>query len=348
LWIAYSAPVFSPTQVFGGALTIRIDLNEFNGRAHALQTSIGLEGSYVLMMTSNGMLLGSNLGFPPFSCKIENHCVSEDVKPISQFTDSLILSNLHSLIIQQFGSYGNIYDSYLDLTVGDVTYVAYFSKDLKTYQFSPSYNLVYLVPRRTLYAKSDRQQIMSMSVSIVIVFAVIGLSIPVLNAVIRPLTKIKDEMIGIFLKMNIKKQVFSDDFTKLLHEGKAGSKKRIIRVKTKESKSHRLSKFTDIQELQVAFNRMGKVIKAFEKFVPIQSVKAILYNEPLASELYVKKVQVGIFFSDIKDFTTMAETLSSERLIHLLAMYFAAMTKILETYNGVVGGMKKLMHLTSK
>ncbi|KAL7746260.1 hypothetical protein RI367_008401 [Sorochytrium milnesiophthora] len=365
--IAYSAPLYDQRNTFTGVLTTRFSLTTFD----SLVTNVlslnnnSLSDADFAVFTAGGVLLGNTFGFPSMSCSTAI-CAASDIKTIRQYNNTYMAA-LHQCIISTFGSYGNIgkQASPCTPTIGTSLYLLYVSPVTSSALTSQWY-MASFVPRSSMYSQSDRNQTLLMAISAVVGFFVMAISTPLFNSVIRPLISIKDEMIGIFV--NSSTEADSDEMD-LVHgepsvleanttsphlgggsaqhpEHVAGTTTTTMATATAASalppppvhrERMKLSLLTEIRELQAAFARMKKVINAFEKFVPRQSVRAILYDEPWASQLHVDRRNVGIFFSDIKDFTTLAENMPSEQLIHLLAQYFAAMTKKLDLYHGVVG-----------
>ncbi|KAJ3176541.1 hypothetical protein HDU87_005235 [Geranomyces variabilis] len=98
----------------------------------------------------------------------------------------------------------------------------------------------------------------------------------------------------------------------------------------------RLSRLSEISDLQISFLKMKETIRAFERFVPPVVVQRIIGRESKAKELYVEKKEVAMLFSDIQDFTTIAERMPSEVLISMLAQYFDEMTRAIERSHGVL------------
>ncbi len=74
---------------------------------------------------------------------------------------------------------------------------------------------------------------------------------------------------------------------------------------------------------------------AFAKYVPEKVINKILDN-PEALALSGDEKTVSILFSDIVNFTAIAETLSSEKLVKLLNLYFTQMTSIVLEQGGII------------
>jgi adenylate cyclase len=85
-------------------------------------------------------------------------------------------------------------------------------------------------------------------------------------------------------------------------------------------------------------NKNNKYIKMANKvarYVPSQVWQAIS-NNTLETSLDNKRKKLTIFFSDIKGFTELSETLSPDDLAHLLNTYFDKMSTIAKKYGGTI------------
>jgi len=73
----------------------------------------------------------------------------------------------------------------------------------------------------------------------------------------------------------------------------------------------------------------------FSKFVSKDIVNELLAN-PESLKLGGEKKELTVFFSDIRGFTTMSESLSPEDLVHLLNEYLSTMTDLVIAYKGTI------------
>jgi len=92
----------------------------------------------------------------------------------------------------------------------------------------------------------------------------------------------------------------------------------------------------DVSHLQDAFCRLAISVRAFARFVPESVVKNIVRGNEKCLELHVRRREVTVMFSDIKNFTTIAEALPEPDLLYLLTRYLTEMTNIIEAFGGVV------------
>jgi class 3 adenylate cyclase len=92
----------------------------------------------------------------------------------------------------------------------------------------------------------------------------------------------------------------------------------------------------DVVELQDSFCRLSRAIETFSKFVPEPVVRNLVRSDEKATRLHVDKRVVTIMFSDIQGFTSLSETLPLNDLVFMLTLYLSTMTRIVESYGGVV------------
>jgi adenylate cyclase len=98
----------------------------------------------------------------------------------------------------------------------------------------------------------------------------------------------------------------------------------------------------EIGQLTGSFNDMVAGLKerdlisnTFGRYVD-QEIAAKLLARPEAARLGGEKRPVVIMFSDIRDFTPIAEALSPEATIQLVNLYFSRMVEVLRQYHGII------------
>jgi class 3 adenylate cyclase len=96
------------------------------------------------------------------------------------------------------------------------------------------------------------------------------------------------------------------------------------------------SRLREVRDLQHAFTSMSRSIEMFKRYVPNSVVRDIVRGDERAMRLHVSQREVTIMFSDIANFTSIAESLKQVDLLFLLTRYFSIMTRIVETYEGLV------------
>ena len=84
----------------------------------------------------------------------------------------------------------------------------------------------------------------------------------------------------------------------------------------------------EVDQLMVATHDMKRGLRSFGKYVPADLVRQILASGGEA-ELGGQKAALTVFFTDIKDFTTISERMEPEALVDQLGEYFEAMSSAL-------------------
>ncbi len=98
----------------------------------------------------------------------------------------------------------------------------------------------------------------------------------------------------------------------------------------------------ELGQLTEAFNRMAAELRTkeqirdtFGKFVDPRVVATLLSGQAANAPLAERR-PVTIFFSDIKQFTSISELLTADTIVRLLNAYFTSMTRIVQTRKGIV------------
>ena len=91
----------------------------------------------------------------------------------------------------------------------------------------------------------------------------------------------------------------------------------------------------EIQTMDNAIQAMKTSLKAFRLYVPEVLVKKLISSGE-SIEIGGKEREISILFSDIKDFTQIAEKIPPQELIQQLSEYFDAMTVTIEDNAGTV------------
>ena len=93
---------------------------------------------------------------------------------------------------------------------------------------------------------------------------------------------------------------------------------------------------TTLSELQESRQRLAvleQVKGELSKFVP-ESVKRLLEENPDATELEKKSVEVSIVFLDIAGYTKLSESVEPKRLNQLVQTYFGSFLEIIQSHHG--------------
>jgi len=91
----------------------------------------------------------------------------------------------------------------------------------------------------------------------------------------------------------------------------------------------------EINELGVSVDRMKASLRSFGHYVPTDLVRTLLAHGTDA-ELGVEPRRVSIHFSDVENFTTIAEGIPPAELIEAMGRYFELMTGALSRHGGTV------------
>lgn len=95
------------------------------------------------------------------------------------------------------------------------------------------------------------------------------------------------------------------------------------------------SSVREIVILDRAIASMKQVVQSFARYIPLEVVKNLLKTHmPVA--LGGKKAALTVFFSDIAQFTTIAESHPVDELMPLLEEYFASMSRIILEKGGTI------------
>lgn len=99
---------------------------------------------------------------------------------------------------------------------------------------------------------------------------------------------------------------------------------------------HGLSRIEDVRRMQAAYSRLWQSVEIFQRYLPESVMRGIVRGDDRASRLHVSRREVTIMFSDLQDFTAIAESLRQEDLLFVLTRYLSIISRIVEAYEGVV------------
>jgi len=92
---------------------------------------------------------------------------------------------------------------------------------------------------------------------------------------------------------------------------------------------------SEIIDMRDSFENMRSGLKHFKRYVPADLV-AQLINESFSADLGGEKQELTMFFSDIADFTSIAESLAPETLVENLCVYFETISKTIIENKGTI------------
>ncbi|HLG85016.1 MAG TPA: adenylate/guanylate cyclase domain-containing protein [Bradyrhizobium sp.] len=95
------------------------------------------------------------------------------------------------------------------------------------------------------------------------------------------------------------------------------------------------SRIREIQELGGAMNLAQRAIWSFAHFVPKELVKRVIDNS-ISTELGGVREEITVLFTDVRDFTTIAESVDPDILMHQTSRYFSVLTDAFLAEGGTI------------
>jgi adenylate cyclase len=95
------------------------------------------------------------------------------------------------------------------------------------------------------------------------------------------------------------------------------------------------SRIKEIHELGSAMELAQRAIWSFAHFVPREIVQRIIDNS-ISTELGGVREEITVVFSDVRDFTTIAESADPDILMHQTSRYFSVLTEAFLAEGGTV------------
>jgi adenylate cyclase len=96
-----------------------------------------------------------------------------------------------------------------------------------------------------------------------------------------------------------------------------------------------ISRIKEIQDLGSAMNLAQRAIWSFAHFVPKELVKRVIDNS-ISTKLGGVREEITVLFTDVRDFTTIAESADPDMLMHQTSRYFAALTEAFLVEGGTI------------
>jgi adenylate cyclase len=127
--------------------------------------------------------------------------------------------------------------------------------------------------------------------------------------------------------------VDAEDFKKLTdaYDLLIRNHKRIIRISDmNEARLHKVS-----EELTQEKHKLERLAQQLSGYLPRQVYDSIFSGQQ-SSEIQTKRKRLTIFFSDIKGFTSISESLQPERLTYYINQYFSEMSRIATSHGGTI------------
>jgi adenylate cyclase len=96
-----------------------------------------------------------------------------------------------------------------------------------------------------------------------------------------------------------------------------------------------VSRIREIHELGSAMNLAQRAIWSFAHFVPKELVQRVIDNS-ISTELGGVREEITVVFTDVRDFTTIAESAEPDVLMHQISRYFSVLTEAFLAEGGTV------------
>ncbi|MFN3411848.1 MAG: adenylate/guanylate cyclase domain-containing protein [Exilispira sp.] len=201
------------------------------------------------------------------------------------------------------------------------------------YLLSGSWNWFLLISEdeKIFYQDAQKIQYLVSIIGAFMIVLILAILLPLISSIIRPAKLLVQTMENIIQTHDLKQKA------KVFYPDEIGTLTATFNVMTDElDNAYEAIKDYAFQAI-VARDNEKRVRTIFQKYVPQQVVDELLQiKEKNASLLIGKKQFCSIFFSDIRDFTTISESMTPEDLVTALNNYFTHMVKIIINNHGIV------------
>jgi adenylate cyclase len=96
-----------------------------------------------------------------------------------------------------------------------------------------------------------------------------------------------------------------------------------------------VSRIREIHELGNAMSLAQRAVWSFAHFVPKKLVQRVIDNS-IATELGGVREEITILFTDVRDFTAIAESADPDTLMHQMSRYFSALAEVFLAEGGTI------------
>jgi class 3 adenylate cyclase len=201
------------------------------------------------------------------------------------------------------------------------------------YLLSGSWNWFLLISEdeKVFYQDAQNIQYLVSIIGALMIILILAILLPLISSIIRPAKLLVQTMENIIQTHDLKQKA------KVFYPDEIGTLTATFNVMTDElDNAYEAIKDYAFQAI-VARDNEKRVRTIFQKYVPQEIVDELLkIKEKNASLLIGKKQFCTIFFSDIRDFTTISESMTPEDLVTALNNYFTHMVKIIINNHGIV------------
>ncbi len=212
------------------------------------------------------------------------------------------LSFRKKLLIRHFDKYKKTLNRNFIFEVENSKYLAYIENLPKNYK--KNWLILVLVPFSDFFAELVQTQFQIAFITLIILLISILIIIYFSKRISQPIVILSKEI---------------DKITNL----DLSSEKRID------------SQIIEIKTMDTSIVRLRNALRSFAKYIPRDVVKNLL-EIGKEIDLHVDKKELTIFFSDIKDFTSLVETYSLDKLMPQLTEYFDGLSKLILANHGTI------------
>ncbi|HQQ18675.1 MAG TPA: adenylate/guanylate cyclase domain-containing protein [Exilispira sp.] len=213
------------------------------------------------------------------------------------------------------------------------TYTNEGEKRVGVYLLSGSWDWYLLISEneKSFYADAQKIQVFVLIIGALTIGLIIAILLPIISSIIKPTKLLVVTMQDIIKTHNLKEKA------KVFYNDEIGTLTATFNVMTDELDTAYQAIKNYAFEAVVARDNEKRIRTIFQKYVPQEIVDQLLQiKEKDASLLIGKKQLCTIFFSDIRDFTSITESLPPEELVGTLNNYFNHMVYIIIQNHGIV------------
>ncbi|HQJ40437.1 MAG TPA: adenylate/guanylate cyclase domain-containing protein [Exilispira sp.] len=213
------------------------------------------------------------------------------------------------------------------------TYTNEGEKRVGVYLLSGSWDWYLLISEneKSFYADAQKIQVFVLIIGALTIGLIIAILLPIISSIIKPTKLLVVTMQDIIKTHNLKEKA------KVFYNDEIGTLTATFNVMTDELDTAYQAIKNYAFEAVVARDNEKRIRTIFQKYVPQEIVDQLLQiKEKDASLLIGKKQLCTIFFSDIRDFTSITESLPPEELVGTLNNYFNHMVYIIIQSHGIV------------
>ena len=213
------------------------------------------------------------------------------------------------------------------------TYTNEGEKRVGCYLLSGSWDWYLLISEneKSFYADAQKIQVFILIIGALTIGLIIAILLPIISSIIKPTKLLVVTMQDIIKTHNLKEKA------KVFYNDEIGTLTATFNVMTDELDTAYQAVKDYAFAAVVARDNEKRIRTIFQKYVPQEIVDQLLQiKEKDASLLIGKKQLCTIFFSDIRDFTSITESLPPEELVGTLNNYFNHMVYIIVQNHGIV------------